>query len=65
MYWAISLSTGARPSFYLDVGAVTRFIAVGAGNDPAFRRVRPYLDAFTALVAGGAGGTSQVVVGLR
>jgi Protein of unknown function (DUF3352) len=60
------LGTTAKPSFYLDLQTVTRFIGLLAAGDPGFQRAKPYLDAFTAAIGGGTGnGQSEVAVGLK
>ncbi|MGZ4269476.1 MAG: DUF3352 domain-containing protein [Solirubrobacteraceae bacterium] len=46
------LGNGLRPSFFLDMTRVTALAAAKAGGDPRFAKVKPYLDAFGALVAG-------------
>ncbi len=48
-----ALGDGIQPSFYLDFQTVVSFLALGAGSDPAFTKAKPYLDAFSAIVAGG------------
>jgi len=50
---ASKLGDGIRPSFFLDVPAVVDFIEQAVGDEPDFRKVKPYLDAFSAIVAGG------------
>jgi hypothetical protein len=50
---AAKLGNGLRPSFYLDFQQVVRLIESFAGNDPGYQQVKPYLDTFGAIVAGG------------
>jgi hypothetical protein len=64
------LSEGIRPAFYLDVGSVLKLVeAVGAGQNPGYRKARPYVQAFTAIVAGakrdGDIGRGRAFVGVR
>jgi len=50
---AAKLGDGIKPAFYLDFPAIVGFLALGAGSDPDFQKAKPYLDAFSAIVAGG------------
>jgi hypothetical protein len=64
------LGNGLRPSFYLDFTQVTKLIESFAGENPGFRKAKPYLNAFGAIAAGakdeGSGVTrSRFVVTLR
>ncbi len=47
------LGDGIQPSFYLDFPTVVSFIGLAAGSDPSYAKAKPYLDAFSAIVAGG------------
>lgn len=50
-----ALGEGLQPSFYVSVpGLVGLAESFGLAQDPSFQQARPYLDAFTALVSGGA-----------
>jgi len=50
-----SLGEGLQPTFYASVpGLVALAESFGLAQDPSFQQARPYLDAFTALVSGGA-----------
>jgi uncharacterized protein DUF3352 len=49
---AAKLGNGLRPSFYLDIPAVTRLLERLGGDDRKLAVVRPYLEAFGALVGG-------------
>jgi len=52
---ASALGEGLQPSFYASVpGLVGLAESFGLVQDPSFQQARPYLDAFTALVGGGA-----------
>ena len=67
---ASQLGEGIRPSFYLDLASVLKLVeATGSGTDPDFRKAKPYLQAFTAIVAGGERdgdtGRGQAFVGVR
>lgn len=64
------LGEGIRPMFYLDVASVLKLVdAVGAGTDRDYKKAKPYLQAFTAIVAGGKRdgdiGRGQAFVGVR
>ncbi len=66
---ASKLSDGIKPSFFLDVPAIVQFATLALGGQEEFRMAKPYLDAFTAIVAGakrdGARNRSQLVVGVK
>jgi hypothetical protein len=48
------LSGGIRPVFYLDIGSVLKLVdASSAGSDADYKKAKPYLQAFSAIVAGG------------
>jgi len=50
-----ALGEGMQPNFYASVpGLVALAESFGLAQDPSFQQARPYLDAFTALVSGGA-----------
>ncbi len=50
-----ALGEGMQPNFYVSVpGLVSLAESFGLAQDPSFQQARPYLDAFTALVSGGA-----------
>jgi hypothetical protein len=59
------LGATAKPSFYLDLQTVTRFIGLMAASSPSFQKAKPYLDAFTAAIGGGAGGQTEIAIGLK
>lgn len=59
------LGATVKPSFYLDFQTVTRFIGALATNSASFAKAKPYLDAFTAVIGGGAGGSSEIAIGLK
>jgi hypothetical protein len=60
------LGSSVKPSFYLDFQTLTRFISLIAGNDAGFAKAKPYLDAFTAVIGGGAGdGKAEIAIGLK
>lgn len=66
---AAKLGDGIQPSFYLDLPTVVNFLALAVGSDADFAKAKPYLDAFTAVVAGGKrdGDTNRfrIVLGLK
>jgi hypothetical protein len=50
-----ALGEGLQPNFYASVpGFVALAESFGLAQDPSFQQARPYLDAFTAMVGGGA-----------
>jgi hypothetical protein len=49
---AAKLGGAYRPAFFLDMPQVTRLIGDAAGSDARFARAKPYLDAFSGVVAG-------------
>ncbi|MDX6656250.1 MAG: hypothetical protein QOH62_1043 [Solirubrobacteraceae bacterium] len=59
------LGATAKPSFYVDFRTVTRFIGLIGGSSPSFQRAKPYLDAFTAAIGGGANGKTEIAIGLK
>jgi hypothetical protein len=64
------LGDGVRPTFYLDIGSVLKLVEqAGAGTDPSYKKAQPYLQAFTAIVAGGKRdgdiGRGRAFVGVR
>jgi hypothetical protein len=59
------LGATAKPSFYLDFQTVARFIGLIAGHSPSFQKAKPYLDAFTAAIGGGANGKTEIAIGLK
>jgi hypothetical protein len=60
------LGGSTKPSFYLDFQTLTRFIALVAGGDEDFAKAKPYLDAFTAVIGGGAGERkAEIAIGLK
>jgi hypothetical protein len=60
------LGGSAKPSFYLDFQTLTRFISLLAGDDKDFAKAKPYLDAFTAVIGGGAGDRkAEIAIGLK
>lgn len=66
---ASKLGDGIRPSFYLDVQAVLGLVEQAVGGEPGFRKAKPYLETFTALVAGakrdGDVNRSRLVLGVK
>jgi hypothetical protein len=66
---AAKLTSGVQPSLFLDFTTVVKLLQSSVGDDKDFQRAKPYLDAFTQLVAGGHdeadGSRVQVVVGVR
>jgi hypothetical protein len=59
------LGATAKPSFYLNFQTLTRFISLLASNSASFQKAKPYLDAFTAIVGGGANGKTEIAIGLK
>jgi hypothetical protein len=59
------LGATAKPSFYVDFQTITRFIALLGGKSASFQQAKPYLDAFTAVIGGGANGRTEVAIGLK
>jgi hypothetical protein len=66
---ASKLSDGIKPSFYLDVPAIVQFATLALGSQREFQQAKPYLDAFSAMVAGakqdGTSTRSQLVIGVK
>jgi hypothetical protein len=66
---AAKLGEGIQPAFYVDIAAVVGFIEQAVGDDADFRRAKPYLDAFSAIVAGakrdGDVNRSRLVIGVK
>jgi hypothetical protein len=47
------LGSGVRPAFYLNLGSVLKLVdSSGAATGPDYAKAKPYLQAFTAIVAG-------------
>jgi hypothetical protein len=47
------LGQGVRPAFYLNLGSVLKLVeSSGATSSPDYAKAKPYLQAFTAIVAG-------------
>jgi hypothetical protein len=49
---AAKLTGGVRPAFFLDFPTVVKLIGSATKNDAGFAKAKPYLDAFTQVVAG-------------
>ena len=50
---------------YVDLQTVFGFIEGLAGSNPSMAKVKPYLDAFTSLVAGTKNGVVKIVVNVK
>lgn len=63
------LPNGSDPSLFLDIPQIVDLAGNLSGNDPGFREVKTYVDAFGALVAGvrtvNGSPVTQVAVGIR
>lgn len=64
------LGAGIRPTFYVDLASVLKLVdKAGAATDPGYKKAKPYLQAFTAIVAGaksdGDLGRGRAFVGVR
>lgn len=63
------LRNGVRPAFFLDFPSVVKLIGEAAGSDASFAKAKPYLDAFTQVVAGTKAESDaarlQLVVGVK
>jgi hypothetical protein len=62
---AVASLKGTAPSVYVDLQTVFGFVESLAPNNPAIGKVKPYLDAFTSLVAGAKNGVGKVVVNVK
>jgi hypothetical protein len=62
---AIASLKGTAPSLYVDLQTVFGFVEGLAPSNPSLDKVKPYLDAFTSLVAGTKNGVVKIVVNVK